>query len=312
MDFNSLVKVSQHFAKPETCLEHLTQVRWNGNVSCVFCEHDKCYTLKGANKRFKCAKCRKQFSPIKGTIFENSPIPLNLWFIGIYLITSHKKGISSMQLAKDLGITQKSAWFKLHRIRFVLNSGTFEHKDGALIEMDETYVGGKEKNKHGYYQTVGKPVVSAKPMATKAVVVGMLERGGKVKAKRIPNAKAASLMPVIAENIRTSATIVTDEWMGYHRVTGAGYSHEKVTHKDGRYVRGVFHTNNIEGFWSQLKRGIIGIYHQVSVKHLDNYVGEFEYRYNTRELSEGARFDNMLSLSSKRLTYDELKSKPTA
>lgn len=309
MEFNSLMSVAKHFANKDTCIEHLAQLRWRGHVKCVFCGKDKIYTLKGATKRYKCAHpdCRKQFSVIKGTIFENSPIPLTKWFMAIYLMTAHKKGISSYQLAQDLEVTQKSAWFMLHRIRFIFNSGSFEHQPGAMIEMDETYIGGKAQNRHGYRQSIGLKVSSGKPRtADKMAVFGMLERGGNVMAVKVPDAKSTTLMPYIQNNINTTATIITDESTAYYNVAKSGYAHERVNHTKGGFVRGVFHTNSIEGFWSQLKRGIFGIYHQVSYKHLDQYIGEFQFRYNGRELTQHQRFENMLSLADKRLTYQEL------
>jgi transposase-like protein len=146
--FNSLIQVITHFSDEQKATEHLVQLRWGGTVKCVHCTHDKCYELKGATKRFKCASCRKQFSATKGSIFEKSPLPLQTWFAAIWLITSHKKGISSHQLARDLQITQKSAWFVLHRVRHLLQSGSFDHSPDAILQADETFVGGREKNKH--------------------------------------------------------------------------------------------------------------------------------------------------------------------
>ena len=147
--FNSLIQATQFFSTQEKCIDYLNSIRWaNGVVTCIHCNHDKCYTLKGATKRFKCASCRKQFSSTKGTIFESSTIPLQKWFIAMYLISAHKKGISSLQLSKDLGVTQKSAWFMLHRIRYAVQTKSFAQPMENIVEIDETFIGGKRKNMH--------------------------------------------------------------------------------------------------------------------------------------------------------------------
>ena len=146
--FTNLIEVSKFFEDKQVCLDYLTQMRWGGGVHCAFCGHDRVYELKGKNKRFKCAKCRKQFSAIRGTIFENTNIPLQKWFMAVYIISSHKKGISSVQLASDIGVTQKTAWFMAQRIRFALKVKSFENKIEGVFQADETYVGGKNKNRH--------------------------------------------------------------------------------------------------------------------------------------------------------------------
>jgi len=199
MKFKNLIEVSNYFADSKKATEYLVRLRWSGNVVCIHCTHDKVYELKGANPRFKCAKCRKQFSAIKGTIFENSPISLQKWFTAVYLITSHKKGISSHQLAKDLSISQKSGWFVLQRIRFALQSGSFNHSPDGIIQADETFVGGDYKNKHhkkvekkstwGNKNTTPK----GRSVQTKTAVAGILETGGQVKASVVPDTKKATL-----------------------------------------------------------------------------------------------------------------------
>ncbi|MDQ2752192.1 MAG: IS1595 family transposase [Bacteroidota bacterium] len=301
--FKNLIEATQYFSDKQTCIDYLTKMRWNGNVTCAHCNHNKVYELKGANKRYKCAKCRKQFSAIKGTIFENSPISLQKWFIAMYILYSHKKGISSCQLAKDLGVTQKTAWFMGQRIRFAAQTKNFAKPVmSTVVECDETYVGGKEKNKHKSKRIEGSQGRSGKG---KTAVFGLLERNGVVVAMKVTNTQKDTLQPLIEQYVSEGSTIMTDEWLAYKGLQKK-FKHGVVNHGAGIYVIDINHTNTIEGFWSLLKRGIIGIYHQVSPKHLDRYVDEFEYRYNNRKLSESTRFENLLSLASKRLTYKNL------
>ena len=306
--FNNLIQATQYFSSQERCVEYLTSLRWSdGVVTCVHCNSDKCYTLKGATKRYKCASCRKQFSATKGTIFESSTMPLQKWFIAIYLLTSHKKGISSLQLSKDLGITQKSAWFMLQRIRFALQTKSFNKSElQEVVEIDETFVGGEMQNMHvaKRKQLKGK----GRGYTNKSTVFGMLERGGNVMAGVVSEPNREVLKPIILANISSEAVVVTDNFGAYKDLKYSFKKHVSVSHSIGQYVKGIYHTNGIEGFWSLLKRGIVGIYHNVSVKHLDKYVDEFEFRYNTRKNSEVERFENMLSLSNTRLTYSNLIS----
>ena len=301
--FKNLIEATQYFSDKQTCIDYLTKMRWNGNVTCAHCNHDKVYELKGANKRYKCAKCRKQFSAIKGTIFENSLISLQKWFIAMYILSSHKKGISSCQLAKDLGVTQKTAWFMGQRIRYAAQTKSFTKPVmSTVIECDETDVGGKEKNKHKSKRIEGSQGRSGKG---KTALFGLLERDGVVVAMKVTNTQKETLQPLIEQYVCEGSTIMTDEWKAYQGLQKK-FKHGVVNHGAGIYVIDINHTNTIEGFWSLLKRGIIGIYHQVSPKHLDRYIDEFEYRYNSRKISETQRFDNILSLSNKRLTYKSL------
>jgi transposase-like protein len=302
--FNNLIQATQYFSNKDVCIDYLTKLRWaDGVVTCAHCNHDKCYTLKGATKRYKCASCRKQFSATKGTIFENSAIPLQKWFVAIYILTSHKKGISSLQLSKDLGITQKSAWFMLQRIRFALQTKSFNAPMLANnVEIDETYIGGKNKNRHANKRVANSQGRSVK---VKTPVLGLVERKGRIVAMKVTNTTKDTIQPLIDIHVQKGSNVMTDEWLAY-RGLELKFNHSVVKHGNGEYVVGLTHTNTIEGFWSLLKRGIIGIYHSVSTKHLDKYVDEFEFRYNTRKNSEFERFENMLSLSNTRLTYSNL------
>ncbi len=189
-------------------------MRWaDGNVTCTFCNHNKVYELKGANKRYKCAACRKQFSAIKGTIFENSPISLQKWFVAMYILSSHKKGISSCQLARDISVTQKTAWFMGQRIRYAAQTKSFSKPVMAtIVECDETYVGGKEKNKHKSKRIEGSQGRSGKG---KTAVFGLIERNGIVVAMKVSNTQKETLQPLIEQYVSEGSTVMTDEWMAY-------------------------------------------------------------------------------------------------
>ncbi len=299
--FSNLLEVTAYFADQDVCKAYLEELRWNSKTICPHCGNDKIYTF---SKRFvyKCAKCRKPFSVTKGTIFENSPIPLQKWFASIYLLTSHKKGISSLQLSKDLGITQKSAWFVLQRIRFAMRTKSFNAPLWNTVEIDETFVGGKNKNRHASKKVENS---QGRSLKDKVAVLGIVERGGELRAGRVQSTGAQDITPIILNNVSQEAKIVTDEWKGYNPLSNY-YDHSIVNHGRGEYVTGNFHTNTIEGFWSLLKRGIVGIYHQVSPKHIDRYITEFAYRYNTKEFNERGRFDHSMAQANCRLTYEDL------
>jgi len=303
MEINTLLELSKYFEEKQNCIDYLTKIRWNGTVKCVFCDHDRVYELKGHNKRYKCSKCRKQFSVIKGTIFENSPISLQKWFVAIYVITSHKKGISSIQLGKDIGVTQKTAWFMNQRIRFALKAKTF-NKMAGTVQCDETYVGGKNKNR------VGKNKIrnsQGRSLIDKTPVFGIVG-DGQVYTEVVSDTKSTTLKPIIKKMVKTGSIVITDEWRAYKKMPRE-YQHEVIQHRLNEFVRGKFHTNSIEGFWSLLKRGIYGIYHQVSPKHLHRYCDEFSFRYNTRQITESDRFNYLMKKINCRLTYDELTGK---
>lgn len=298
-DFDSLIQLLDYFTTEEKCEQHLAVIRWNGVPTCPYCGSERVNSLKGATKRYKCYRCRSQFGVKVGTIFHKSPLSLRKWFVAIYLVTAHKKGISSCQLARDLDITQKTAWFVLQRIRESYNNIAEKFTD--TIEIDETYIGGKEKNKHA-----NKRLENTRGGHTKTPVLGILERNGKVFAVPIKDRKAKTIIPIMEDTVKAGSTIYTDEFKGYISLS-KNYNHEFVNHSASEYVSGNVHTNGIENFWSLLKRGIDGIYHHVSDKHLKRYVNEFTFRFNNRNLSEGSKFDVALAnVNNKRLDYKTL------
>lgn len=304
-EFNSILELIRTFHSEQVCIDHLEMLRWNGNVVSPFDPESKVYKCKG--NKYKCKNTGKYFNVRTGTMFDNTKIELQKWFLAIWIITSHKKGISSVQLAKDIDVTQKTAWFMNHRIRacFGIENDSNTDLEGE-IEIDETYVGGKNKNRHAHKKVEGSQGRSHKD---KTPVIGMVERGGKLIAEVAPDVTSKTITPLVAENVSTESLVYTDEWHGYKGMQKI-YDHEVVKHNEGQYVNGRVHTNTIEGFWSLLKRGIVGIYHFTSAKHLQKYVDEFVFRYNTKEMtSEAERMNLLLANTEVRTKYHELTEK---
>ena len=288
-----------------SCRNFLEQLKWQGVPVCPHCgtqnkEHYKLNRNGVFKGMYKCKDCRERFTVTLGTMFEGSHIPLRQWFIAIYIFSSHKKGISSHQLARDLGITQKSAWFMLGRIRnsFKVKS---KIKFSGTTQADETFVGGKNKNRHANKKVKESQGRSVKD---KTPIFGLLS-DGQVKTEVVTDTKAKTLKPIIKDLVEKGTIMVTDEWGAYNGLA-KDYQHEVINHNKGEYVRGDFHNNSLEGFWSLLKRGIFGIYHSVSPKHLNQYCDEFSYRYNTRKTNDGERFIFSLVNAEERLTYKQL------
>lgn len=312
MEATNLIEFYNQFANEEKCADFLAKQRWGNEITCPKCGTVGIKAYKLASGRLKCAECRKPFTVRMGTIFEDSMIPLQKWLLAIYLCTSLKKGISSIQLAKYLNVTQKTAWFMLQRIRFIFENGTFEKLKDA-VEMDEAYIGGKDSNKHAHKRTkalTGKGAQGFGSKNSKTPIVGMVERGGQLHAVVTKDTGSATLMGLVRKHIDIDATVYTDEHMPYRTLPKIGYKHESVNHGVKEFVNGKASTNTAESFWSHLKRGIDGIYHHVSSKHLQKYCDEYSYRWNTREMTDGERFEDwFVNLNGKRLTYKMLIKK---
>lgn len=310
IQFNSLTAMINALPDDDACRNYLESKIWkDGKPVCPYCGNHKHYVLttKGVFKgMYKCASpaCMKRYNVLVGTMFEGTHIGLRKWYMAIYIFSLHKKGISSHQLASDLDITQKSAWYLLSRIRHAFApKGTLEKIDG-LFHADETFVGGKNKNRHEdkkVEQSQGRSYKDKTP------VFGLMQEGGKVTTHVVPNTKAVTLKPIIEGMVKKGSIIVTDEWLAYKGLA-KNFAHIVINHQENEYVRGGFDNNGLEGFWALLKRGIYGIYHQVSPKHLNKYCDEFSFRYNARKASVNDRFDFSLE-NSTRLTYKALIAK---
>ena len=295
-NFNSIIDIVNAFPTEQSCIDHLELLRWNGNVVSPFDATSKVY-------KCKCNRCKntgKYFNVRTATLFDNTKVELKKWFVAIWIVTSHKKGISSLQLAKDIHVTQKTAWFMLQRIRKCFGCENNSELNNE-VEMDETYIGGKNKNRHTNKKIENSQGRSVKD---KTPIFGMVERKGKIVARKIENTSVGNITPEVVKTVK-NAMVYTDEWVGYKQVSRI-YDHLFVKHNEGEYVNGRVHTNTIEGFWSILKRGIVGIYHFTSRKHIQKYVDEFVFRYNTRNSGEHQRFNLFLQNTEHRLTYNEL------
>ena len=301
-----------YFADPERAFVYAVNWRWpDGVVTCPRCGHDQHSFIK-TRLLWYCKGCKKQFTAKVGTIFEDSPIPFTKWLPAMWLIANCKNGISSYELAKALGITQKTAWFMLHRLRVAMQSKTTSKMggSGSPVELDETFIGGKAKNMH---LAKRKRTITRRGAHDKAIVFGILERGGRVHAKTIPNRTAQTVAPILKQHIEDGCEVFTDEMTGYNNLR-ATYMHEFVNHAVS-YVEGRVHTNGLENFWSLLKRGLLGTYVAVEPFHLDRYLDEQVFRYNNRKtkdqnLNDSDRFNMVLSqVAGKRLTFAELTGK---
>lgn len=298
--FKSILQFQKHFDTDEKCREFLEQQRWGSTPACPHCGSTNVNRFATDKRILKCREkvCRKKFSVTVGTIYQDTKIPLTKWFLATYILSIHSKGISSLQLASWLDITQKSAWHLNHRIREMLSTKAPKVLKG-LVEVDETYVGGKISNKH----RSKRKLFSRND--NKTMVFGAVEREGIVITKIVPDTTKESLINAVTENIEKGSVMVSDENPSYNGLS-KDYSHARVNHSSGAYVIGAAHTNTIEGFWSLLKRQINGIHHYVSPKHLQRYCNEASFRYNAKLITQDERFANAVSNCEGNLTYETL------
>jgi len=310
----TLQQAIRHFADEDVCIDTVANLRWpDGIPRCSKCTGTEHYYLK-TQKRWKCKKCGRQFSVKQGTIFEDSPIPLDKWLTALWMLVNCKNGISSYEIARDLGITQKSAWFVLQRLRLALKDRSFTKIGGnsGPVEVDETFVGGNLKNMHNEKRVRYNIKGGAKG---KTIVVGMLDRDiRKVRAKVIPNVKRETLQKEVLNAVKHGTKVYTDEWVGYDSLHYR-FVHDVVNHSE-TYVKGQVHTQGIENFWSLLKRSLRGTYVAVEPFHLDRYIDEQVFRYNHRKdedgnkLTDADRFNAaLLGIAGRRLTFAEVTGK---
>lgn len=266
----TIIDLNRAFATEDRCLEFIRRCRWPDSVACPRCKATTVSTLRNQGK-FECSKCCYQFSVTAGTIFHDSRLPLEKWFLAAYLMCESRKGVSANQLKRVLGVSYKTAWFLCHRVRGAMKEADTAPLSG-IIEVDETYVGGKRRRPS-----------RGNSLDNKTMVLGAIARGGQVRLKVDRRATGRVLRSFIkATTAKGPKTIYTDDHGGYKRIGGGGVTHESVNHSASEWVRGQVHTNTIEGVFSLFKRSIVGAYHQVSAKHLPSYLDEFQFRFNRR------------------------------
>jgi transposase-like protein len=290
-----------YFSDADRCFEYATNLRWEkGIVSCPRCGSEK-HSFISTRRIWSCKGCKKQFTIKVGTVMEDSPIGLDKWMGAMWMLANCKNGISSYEIHRALGVTQKTAWFMLQRIRLAMQEDDSKPMSG-IVEMDETFVGGKVKNMHAKKRA--KALAAPESFKGKTIVVGMLERGGRVRAGVVAERTKAVLQEIAHTHVAPDATLITDE---LHAYKGIDLAHEVINHAEA-YVRGHVHTNGIENFWSMLKRGLTGTYISVEPFHLFRYIDEQMFRYNNRrDCNDRIRFEALMGrVFGKRLTYADL------
>ncbi len=304
----SLQEAIVYFSNPDNCIDYIAIRRWPNGVVCPGCGATK--VSFNANRRtWKCGSHhpRREFSVKVGTIYEDSPIPLDKWLTATWLVTNCKNGVSSYEIARDIDVTQKSAWFMLHRIRLAMQDDFFGSKLGGEVEVDETFIGGKARNMH---VSERKRRITGTGTKDKTAVMGILERGGKLRAAVIPSRRKTVLQEEVRKHVTAGAALYSDALMSYDGLA-TDYAHQVVDHAT-QYVDGRVHTNGLENFWSLLKRGISGTYVSVEPFHLHRYLDEQMFRFNNRkELDDAGRFDLAVrQIVGKRITFAQLTGKP--
>ena len=304
-ELKTLQEAILYFSEPVRCREYVVARRWPEGVMCPRCGNKKVKFQEKYN-RWQCSARhdRRQFTAKTGTIFEDSPLGLDKWLCAMWLVVNCKNGVSSYEIHRAIGVTQKTAWFMDHRIRLALNMGSFDKLSGE-VEADETFIGGKARNMHIEKR---KRRITGTGGKDKTVVMGILERGGNVRAAVIPNRKKKAVQREVRKHVKAGSTLYSDALRSYEGLAG-DYAHEVIDHAVA-YVDGKIHTNGLENFWSLLKRGISGTYVSVEPFHLFRYLDEQVYRYNHRKLSDSERFSAAVAgVAGRRLTFEELTGK---
>lgn len=305
--FKSVVDLMAKLKTDSDCRNYLKQLLWKTDMpsGCPRCGNTTTYAFKDG-RTYKCAACREKFNLLTGTIFENTKLPLNKWIACLWMSTSYKRGISSYQVARNIGVTQKTAWFMMQRIRQL-----FEHLKPESLEgvctCDETFVGGKNKNRHKNKRYDFKNGNDQRKFADKISVFGVMEVHGKVISKSVPDVKMSSLQPLLLQYVKKKSTVMTDEWKAYQYINHF-FEHKICSHLRGEYVsKDGATTNPIENYWSHVKRAVIGTYYHLTRKHIDRYLNEFDFKFNYRDLCDGDKFNLVLAqLPNSRLKYQTL------
>lgn len=301
----TLLETIRYFSNEQVCIDTVADLRWpDGKPACPKCEGKEHYYL-ATQKKWKCKACYRQFSVKQGSIFEDSPITLDKWLVAMWMLVNCKNGISSYEVADTVGVTQKSAWFMLQRLRLVLQDGDSSKLSGE-VEVDETFIGGKARNMH---KSKRAKRITGRGVTGKTIVMGMLERGGKVKAKVVADRNKPTLQGNVKMHVKAGSEVFTDELLSYWGLDEK-FVHQVVNHAE-EYVRGNVHTNGMENFWSLLKRGLSGTYVSVEPFHLFRYIDEQAFRFNHRiGMTNSQRFTTALArVAGKRLTYIQLTGK---
>src|SRR5215212_8082793 len=304
----TLLEAVRYFSDLDVATQHVAKTRWPDGPVCPKCGVlDKNHYYLKSRRLWKCRACKKQFSAKVGTIFEDSPIPLTKWLPAMWIIANAKNGVSSCEIHRSIGVTQKTAWFMMHRIRLAMQRGSIEKLSGE-VEADETYIGGLARNMH---KDKRAEKIQGRGASGKVAVMGLLERHGEVRTKVVPDTKSRTLQVEVRENVEPGSAVYTDALRSYKGLDPE-YVHEVVDHAE-KYVEGKVHTNGLENFWSLLKRCFHRTYVSVEPFHLFRYLDEQAFRFNEREGEDADRFKKALgSVAGRRLTYSELTGKPTS
>ncbi len=302
---NTLQEAIIYYADEDKALEFVAKLRWPDGVVCPRCESREVWFLK-TRRVWKCSGCKKQFSVKVGTVMEDSPIPLGKWLAAIWLVTNCKNGISSCEMARDLHVTQKTAWFLNHRVRLMMHAGSFDKKLCGEVEVDESFIGGKARNMHVRQR---ERRITGTGGKDKTAVMGILERNGQIRTVVVDDRRKKTLQAEVKKHVEAGSALYSDALLSYEGLASE-YAHRVIDHAVA-YVNGSVHTNGLENFWSLLKRGIRGTYVSVEPFHLFRYLDEQAWRFNERKLNDSERFEKVCgNLFDRRIMYQELIGMP--